>query len=45
VFVRTASEMEQIARLNPFSGEPGSKVAAIFLESSRARRRGNKGDR
>jgi uncharacterized protein (DUF1697 family) len=34
VFVRTASEMEQIARLNPFSGEPGSKVAAIFLEST-----------
>jgi uncharacterized protein (DUF1697 family) len=34
VFVRTGREMEQIARDNPFSGEPGSKVAAIFLESA-----------
>jgi uncharacterized protein (DUF1697 family) len=33
VFVRTAREMEQIVRSNPFSGEPGSKVAVIFLES------------
>ncbi|HET6940715.1 MAG TPA: DUF1697 domain-containing protein [Sphingomicrobium sp.] len=34
VFVRTAREMAQIARSNPFSGEPGAKVAAIFLESA-----------
>jgi uncharacterized protein (DUF1697 family) len=33
VFVRTALEMEQVARHNPFPDEPGSKVAAIFLES------------
>jgi uncharacterized protein (DUF1697 family) len=33
VFVRTAREMAQVAGANPFSEEPGSKVAAIFLES------------
>jgi len=33
VFVRTAGEMEQVAGANPFPDEPGSKVAAIFLET------------
>ena len=34
VFVRTAAEMEQVAAANPFAGEPGAKVAAIFLEAA-----------
>jgi len=32
VFVRTAREMAQVLGANPFSDEPGSRVAAIFLE-------------
>lgn len=34
VMVRTASEMAAVAEANPFSGEPPSKVAAIFLEKA-----------
>jgi uncharacterized protein (DUF1697 family) len=34
VFVRTAREMDQVVGANPFSDEPGSKVAAIFFETS-----------
>ena len=34
VFVRTAAEMEQVAKANPFADEPGAKVAAIFLEAA-----------
>ena len=34
VFVRTAAEMEQVAAVNPFAGEPGARVAAIFLEAA-----------
>ncbi|MEO7277189.1 MAG: DUF1697 domain-containing protein [Sphingomicrobium sp.] len=31
VMVRTAAEMAAVARANPFAGEPGNQVAAIFL--------------
>ena len=34
IFVRTAAEMAQVAKANPFAEEPGAKVAAIFLESA-----------
>ena len=33
-FVRTASEMAEIAKANPFPKEPGSRVVAIFLEKT-----------
>jgi uncharacterized protein (DUF1697 family) len=34
IFVRSAAEMAQVAKANPFADEPGAKVAAIFLESA-----------
>ena len=33
VLVRTASELAAVAKANPFAEEPGSKVAAFFLEA------------
>ena len=32
VMIRTAKEMAQVARDNPFASEPGNKVVAIFLD-------------
>jgi uncharacterized protein (DUF1697 family) len=32
VMVRTGAELERVANANPFSGEPGNRVAAIFLD-------------
>jgi len=32
VMVRTAAELERAVRANPFSAEPGNRVAAIFLD-------------
>jgi uncharacterized protein (DUF1697 family) len=32
VMVRTAGEIAKVAKANPFSDEPGAKVAAIFLK-------------
>lgn len=32
VLVRTARQMAEVARSNPYPNEPGSRVAAIFLE-------------
>ena len=37
VFVRTASEMADVARANPFPKEPASKVVAIFLHKPPAK--------
>ena len=34
VLIRTAAEMAAVAKANPFPDEPGSKVAAIFLEKA-----------
>jgi uncharacterized protein (DUF1697 family) len=34
VMLRTAAELERVAKANPFSGEPGNRVAAIFLDRS-----------
>lgn len=34
VTLRTASEMKQVARSNPFADEPGNRVQAFFLNSS-----------
>ena len=33
VMIRTAEEMRKVAAANPFDGEPGNRVAAIFLDS------------
>lgn len=33
VMVRTAAEMVAVAEANPFSGEPGNRVVAIFLDN------------
>jgi uncharacterized protein (DUF1697 family) len=32
VLIRTAAEMAGAAKANPFGGEPGNRVAAIFLD-------------
>jgi uncharacterized protein (DUF1697 family) len=32
VMVRTAQEMAEVARANPFAHEPGNRVAAIFFD-------------
>jgi uncharacterized protein (DUF1697 family) len=32
VFVRTAKEMAQVLAGNPFTGEPGNRVVAVFLD-------------
>ena len=32
VMIRTAAEMAQVIAGNPFSGEPGNRVVAIFLD-------------
>jgi uncharacterized protein (DUF1697 family) len=32
VFVRTAEEMKQVVSDNPFNGEPGNRVVAVFLD-------------
>jgi uncharacterized protein (DUF1697 family) len=32
VLIRTASEMAEVVNANPFGGEPGNRVAAIFLD-------------
>jgi uncharacterized protein (DUF1697 family) len=32
VVVRTGAEVERVANANPFSDEPGNRVAAIFLD-------------
>ena len=32
VMIRTGSEMAQVAKANPFAGEPGNRVVAIFLD-------------
>jgi uncharacterized protein (DUF1697 family) len=34
VMVRTADEMADVAKTNPFAGEPGNKVVAIFLDDA-----------
>jgi uncharacterized protein (DUF1697 family) len=34
VMVRTAAEMEQVLAANPFAGEPGNRVVAIFLDEA-----------
>lgn len=34
VMVRTADEMAAVAKANPFPGEPGNKVVAIFLDEA-----------
>ena len=34
VLVRTAAELEEVVKANPFADESGSKVAAIFLENA-----------
>ena len=36
VMVRTAAEMEQVLAANPFAGEPGNRVVAIFLDEAPA---------
>jgi uncharacterized protein (DUF1697 family) len=36
VFIRTARQMADVAKGNPFANEPGSRVAAIFLEKAPA---------
>lgn len=33
VLVRTAAEMAEVARCNPFAGAPGNRVVAIFLDT------------
>ena len=32
VFIRTAAEMAEVAAANPFVGEPGNRVVAMFLK-------------
>jgi uncharacterized protein (DUF1697 family) len=32
VMIRTEKEMRAVAKVNPFPGEPGNKVVAIFLD-------------
>ena len=34
VMVRTAKEMAAVAQANPFAGEPGNRVVAIFLDEA-----------
>ena len=34
VMIRTATELDQVARTNPFADEPGNRVVAIFLDSA-----------
>ena len=34
VMVRTAKEMAAVAEANPFAGEPGNRVVAIFLDEA-----------
>ena len=34
VMVRSAAEMEQVVADNPFAGEPGNRVVAIFLDEA-----------
>ena len=34
VMVRTARELAEVVRANPFADEPGSKVVAIFLDAT-----------
>ena len=34
VMVRTAAEMAKVAAENPFAGEPGNRVVAIFLDEA-----------
>ena len=34
VMIRSASEMAAVAQANPFAGEPGNTVVAIFLDSA-----------
>jgi uncharacterized protein (DUF1697 family) len=41
VMIRTAEEMAAVAKANPFAGEPGNKVVAIFLDQAPA---GDAGD-
>jgi uncharacterized protein (DUF1697 family) len=34
VIIRTAAEIGAVADVNPFAGEPGNRVAAIFLDTA-----------
>lgn len=34
VMIRTAQEMSAVVEANPFAGEPGNKVVAIFLDQA-----------
>ena len=34
VMVRTAKQMAEVVKANPFGGEPGNKVVAIFLDEA-----------
>ncbi|MES2135682.1 MAG: DUF1697 domain-containing protein [Pseudomonadota bacterium] len=34
VMLRTAAELDRVVERNPFAGEPGNRVAAIFLDDA-----------